>query len=75
MDGSGEYHTEWGNPVTKEHTCYALTDKWLLAQKLRIPIIQLLKHMKLKKTKVLSYFLKLILGHSLHIIKAGTLLP
>jgi hypothetical protein len=20
--------TEWGNPITKEHTWYTLTDKW-----------------------------------------------
>jgi hypothetical protein len=37
------------NPVTKEHTWYALTDKWILAQKLGIPKIQFSKHMKLKK--------------------------
>ena len=49
MDVSGEYHPEWGNPITKEHTWYALTDKWILAQKLRIPKIQFAKHMKLKK--------------------------
>ena len=50
MDGSGvRYHPEWGNPITKEHTWYALTDEWILAQKLRIPKIQLAKHMKLKK--------------------------
>jgi hypothetical protein len=49
MDGSGRYHPEWGNPITKEHTWYALTDKWILAQKLRIPKIQFAKHMKLKK--------------------------
>ena len=28
---------------------YALTDKWILAQKLRIPKIQFAKYMKLKK--------------------------
>jgi hypothetical protein len=37
------------NPVTKEHTCYALTDKWILAQRLKIPKIQFTDHMKLKK--------------------------
>jgi hypothetical protein len=37
MDGSGGYYLEWGNPITKEHTWYALTAyKWVLAQKLRI---------------------------------------
>jgi hypothetical protein len=38
----------WGNSITKEHTWYALTDQWILVQKLRIPIA---KHMKLKKNK------------------------
>ena len=49
MDGSGGYHPEWGNPITKEVTWYALTDKWILAQKLRIPKIQFAKHKKIKK--------------------------
>jgi hypothetical protein len=49
MDGTRKYHPEWGNPITKEHTLYALTDKRILAQKLRIPKIQIAKHMKLKK--------------------------
>jgi hypothetical protein len=35
--------------VTKEHTWYALTDKWILAQKLGISKMQFAKHMKLKK--------------------------
>jgi hypothetical protein len=48
MDGSGWYHPEWSKPITKEHTWYALTDKWIVAQKLRIPKIQFAKHMKLK---------------------------
>ena len=47
--GSGGYHPEWGNPITKELTWYALTGKWILAQKLRIPKTQFAKHMKLKK--------------------------
>ena len=33
----------------QEHTCYALTDKWILTQKLGIPKIQFTDHMKLKK--------------------------
>jgi hypothetical protein len=49
MDGPGGYHPEWGNPVTKEYTWYALTDKWILTQKLRLPKIQFAKHMKLRK--------------------------
>jgi hypothetical protein len=49
MDESGGYHPEWANPITKEVTWYALTDKWILAQKLRIPKIQFAKHKKIKK--------------------------
>ena len=43
--------------ITKEHTWYALNDKWILAQKLRIPKIQFAKHMKLTSTPYLSPFL------------------
>jgi hypothetical protein len=46
MDGSGVYHPEWGNPIIKEHPRYALTDKWILTQKLRLLKIQFAKHMK-----------------------------
>ena len=49
MDVSGGYHPEWGNPITKEVTWYVLTDKWILAQKLRIPKIQSPKHKKIQK--------------------------
>ena len=49
MNGTRKYHPEWGNPVTKEHTWNALTDKWILAQKLQISKIQLTDYMKLKK--------------------------
>jgi hypothetical protein len=48
MDGTRKY-PELGNPITKEHTWYALCDKWLLTQKFRIPKIQFTDHMKLKK--------------------------
>jgi hypothetical protein len=44
-----KYHLEWVNPITKEHTWYALTDKWILAQEVRIPKIQFTDQMKLKK--------------------------
>jgi hypothetical protein len=40
MGVSGGYHPERGNPITKEHTWYTLTDKWILAQKLRISEIK-----------------------------------
>jgi septal ring-binding cell division protein DamX len=36
-------------PITKECTWYILTDKWILAQKLRILKIQFTNQMKLKK--------------------------
>jgi hypothetical protein len=39
MDGPGGHHPELGNPITKELTLYILTDKWILAQKLKIPKI------------------------------------
>ena len=43
MDVSGGYHPYWGNPITKEVIRYALTDKWILAQKHRTPKIQFAK--------------------------------
>jgi hypothetical protein len=49
MDVSGGYHPEWGNPITKEVTWYAPTDKWISAQKPRIPKTQFAKHKKIKK--------------------------
>ena len=51
MDGTRKYHPEWDNPVTKEHTWYALTDKWILAQKFGISKIQFTDHMKLRRRK------------------------
>ena len=42
MNGTRKYHPERGNPITKEHTWCALTDKWIL------PTIQFTNHMKLK---------------------------
>jgi hypothetical protein len=30
MDRTGKYHHELGNPITEEHTSYALTDKGIL---------------------------------------------
>ena len=49
IDGTRKYHPECGNSITKEHSWYALTDKWILGQKLRIPKIQFTNHLKLKK--------------------------
>ena len=47
MDETRKY-PEWGNPITKEHTWYTPTDKWILAQKFGIPKIWFTDHMKLK---------------------------
>jgi hypothetical protein len=54
IDGSGGYHPEWGNPITKELTGYAFTDKLILVQKLRIPKIQFTNtwNSRRRKTKV-----------------------
>ena len=49
MGGPGGCHLEWCNPITKGHTWYSLTDRWILAQKLRILKIQFTNDMKLKK--------------------------
>jgi hypothetical protein len=35
--------------IIKEHTWYVLTEKWILDQKLGIPKIQFIYHMKIKK--------------------------
>jgi hypothetical protein len=35
--------------ILKEHTWYALTDKWILAQTFRRPKVQFIDHVKLKK--------------------------
>jgi hypothetical protein len=49
MDCGRKYHPEQGNPITKEHAWYAVTDKWILAQRVRISMIQFIENMKLKK--------------------------
>ena len=49
LGGTRKYYPKCGNPTTKEHTWFALTDKWILAQKLRIPKIEFTNHRKLKK--------------------------
>jgi hypothetical protein len=58
MDGSGGYHPEWGNPI-KVFTWYALTDKWILAQKLRIAQIQFGKHTNSRRRKTEVWILHL----------------
>jgi hypothetical protein len=49
MDGSRKYHPECGNSVTIEHTCYKLTDKWVLGKEHGIPTVQLTDYMKFKR--------------------------
>ena len=53
---------ECGKPITKEHTWYALADKWILIQKLRIPKIQLTDHMKLKMKEDQSVDTLILIG-------------
>jgi hypothetical protein len=67
MDVSGGYHPKsititW-NPITKELTRYVLTDKWILAQKLRIPKIQFAKHKKIKKENLVDTSFLLRIGN------------
>ena len=54
MDGTRKCHPEEGNPVTKERTWYALTNKQMLVQKLKINNLQFTQHRKLKKKEDLS---------------------
>jgi len=49
MDGTGKYHPEWGNPITKKYTSYALTHKWISVQKLELLKIKSTDHMNLKR--------------------------
>jgi len=48
MDDTIKYHAEWGNPIPKEYTGYALTDTWILTQELGIPKIAFTDHMNPK---------------------------
>ena len=48
MDGTRKFHPERDYPVTEEHTWYALTNKWMLVQKLKISNLQFTQHRKLK---------------------------
>jgi hypothetical protein len=70
MDVS-EGYPKWGNPITKEVTWYALTDMWILAQKLRIPKIQFAKHMKLKKKEDQSVDTLILLTRGNNILMDG----
>ena len=62
-----------GNPVTKEYTWYALTDKWLLTQKPGIPKIQFTDNMKLKKKEDQSVDDSVLLFKENKILKGGNM--
>ena len=49
MGGTREYHPELGKPVTKVHAWYLFTDKWILAQELRIPKKKFTEQMMLQE--------------------------
>ena len=46
--------SEGGKSITKEHTWYTLTEKWMLAQKLKTNKLQFTDHRKLRKKENLS---------------------
>ena len=71
MDGTRKHHTEWGNPITEEHTWYALTDKWILAEKHGIPKIPFTDHMKLKKKEDHSVYTSVFLRRGIKIPMGG----
>ena len=60
-----------GNPVTKEHTWYVLTVKWILGKKLRISTIQLTNHMKLKNKENQNVDASVLLRRENKIITGG----
>ena len=57
--------------MRKEHTCYVLADKWMLAQKFRIPKIQFTDHMKLKKKEDQSMGASMFLRRGNNILTGG----
>ena len=60
MDGTRKYHPEWGNPITKEHTWYTLTDKWI-SSKAQNTKTQFTDQMKLKKKEDQSMDISILL--------------
>jgi hypothetical protein len=56
MDASGVYLPEWGNPITKEHIWYALTDKQIFSQRLRISKIICKTHETQERRAKCGYF-------------------
>ena len=71
MGGTRKFHPECGNPITKDHMCYALTDKWILAQKLEIPRIQFTDLLKLKKKEDQCVYILVLLRRGIKIPMVG----
>ena len=59
--------------MTKEHTEYTITDKWILAQKFRIPKIKFTDHMKFKKKEDQSVDVSVLLIRRNKILTRGNL--
>jgi hypothetical protein len=62
MDRTREYYLEKVNTGPKGHAWYILIDKWILAQRYRIPMIQSTDCKKFNKKEVPSEMLQ---SHSL----------
>ena len=73
MDGTRKYHPKCDNPITKEHTWYALTNKWILTPKLRIPTIQFIEQKKLKKKEDQSIDALVLLRKANKILTGGNM--
>jgi hypothetical protein len=46
MDGPRKYYPGWSNADPKGHVHYVLTDKWIVANKYKIPMIKHTDHKK-----------------------------
>ena len=66
-----KYHPELSNPDPKEPAWYVLTDKWLLAKKYRIPMIQPIDHKQYNKMEGPSEDASIPLRRGNKIIVAG----
>ena len=75
MDRSRKYRPEWGNLITKNHTWYALNDKWILSPRSGIPKIQFTDHMKLKEKENQSVDASLLLRRGNKILTWGNMEP
>jgi len=70
MDGTRKY-PECGNPVTKKHTWYVLTDKWILAKKLRILKIQFTDIWSSRRRKTKMWMLQSFLEGENKVLMGG----